>query len=173
MRVGYLGPEGTFSEEASKDYCKRIESKAELIPFSTIHNLLFAVDKGKLKEAIAKMEINRQILPKDTGTSFQLAFLYYKAQDFAKAKAEFIRAIIIDPDFANARYFLGLLYDREGNKEDAIDQFDRIAKLNPDNEQIKQILENLRTGKPALGIPPEQPAPIEEKPTEQNKENRP
>jgi len=161
-----------YLAKALEQYDKAIEIKPDYSPAHYQTAIIFEA-QGKLKEAIAKMEINRQILPKDTGTSFQLALLYYKAQDFAKAKAEFIRAIIIDPNFANARYFLGLLYDREGNKEDAIDQFDRIAKLNPDNEQIKQILENLRAGKPALGIPPEQPAPIEQEPTEQNKENMP
>jgi len=120
--------------------------------------------EGKLKEAIAKMEINRQLLPQDTGIAFQLAVLYYKAEMYDKAKAEFIRAIALDDNFSNARYFLGLLYDKEGNKQDAIDQFDRIAKLNPDNQEIKQILDNLRAGKPALGStklgPPGQPAQI-------------
>jgi hypothetical protein len=68
---------------------------------------------------------------------------------------------------------LGLLYDREGSKEDAIDQFDRILQANPGNEQIEQILANLKAGKPALGSeklgPPEQPSeiPIEEVPKAQ------
>jgi len=129
--------------------------------------------QGKTKEAIAKMEINRQLLPNDSGAAFQLGVLYYRTEQYDKAKNEFIRAIAIDDNFSNARYFLGLLYDREGNKEDAIDQFDRILQLNPDNEQVKQILENLRTGKPALGSPelgpPKQPSqiPIEEKPKAQ------
>jgi len=126
--------------------------------------------QGKLKQAIAKMEINRQLLPNDSGTAFQLGVLYYRAEDYNKAKGEFIRAIVLDDNFSNARYFLGMLYDRENNKEDAIDQFDRIQKLNPDNEQIKQILANLKAGKPALGSktlgPPKEPSkiPIEEQP---------
>ena len=129
--------------------------------------------QGKLKEAIAKMEINKQLLPSDTGIAFQLAVLYYRAEKYTQAKAEFIRAIVLDDNFSNARYFLGLLYDREGNKEDAIDQFERIIQLNPDNEQIKQILANLRAGRPALGSselgPPKQPSqiPLEEQPEEQ------
>ena len=135
--------------------------------------------QGKLNEAIAKMEINRQLLPRDGGIAFQLGVLYYKAQKYPQAKGEFIRAIVIDDNYSNARYFLGLLYDREGDKESAIDQFDRIAQLNPDNEQIKQILANLKAGLPALGSPelgpPKQPeqVPLEEKPKEENTEPRP
>ena len=56
MRVGFLGPEGTFSEEASKIYLKRIPGKIELIPYTTVHDLLFAVDRGKIKEAITPIE---------------------------------------------------------------------------------------------------------------------
>ena len=128
--------------------------------------------QGKLNEAITKMEINRQLLPQDTGTAFQLAVLYYKAERYEQAKAEFIRALALDPNFSNARYFLGLLYDREGDKEAALDQFERITKLNPDNEEIKLIIANLKAGLPALGSlelgPPEQPGeiPIEKEPKE-------
>lgn len=129
--------------------------------------------QGKLDEAIAKMEINRQLLPQDTGVSFQLAVLYYKAERYAQAKAEFIRAIVLDTNFSNARYFLGLLFDKEGDKKSAIDQFERISELNPDNEHVKDIIANLKAGRPALGSPelgpPEQPEeiPIEEMPEEQ------
>jgi len=86
---------------------------------------------------------------------------------------------VLDPDFANARYFLGLLYDQAEDKESALDQFQRIAKLNPDNEHIQQIIANLKAGLPALGSPelgpPEQPEeiPIEEEPADQNEEAQP
>jgi tetratricopeptide (TPR) repeat protein len=129
--------------------------------------------QGKLAEAIAKMEINKQLLPQDTGVAFQLAVLYYKAQRYEQAKAEFIRAIVLDTNFSNARYFLGLLYDREGNKQGALDQFEKIAELNPDNEHVQQVIANLKAGQPALGSPalgpPQQPEqiPIEQGPTEQ------
>ncbi len=56
MRVGFLGPEGTFSEEASKIYQKKLEGKADLIPYTTIHDLLFAVAKGRISEGIAPIE---------------------------------------------------------------------------------------------------------------------
>jgi len=61
---------------------------------------------------------------------------------------------------------MGLIYDTEGKKEEAIEQFEKIAELNPDNSLVKKILENLKNNKPALeGITPSQP-PIEELPPE-------
>ncbi|MDD4179815.1 MAG: prephenate dehydratase [Candidatus Margulisbacteria bacterium] len=56
MKVGYLGPEGTNSEEACQLYLKKLEDKAELIPFSTIHDVLYAADRGKIHEAIVPIE---------------------------------------------------------------------------------------------------------------------
>ncbi|KPJ64996.1 hypothetical protein AMJ44_11525 [candidate division WOR-1 bacterium DG_54_3] len=56
MKVGYLGPEGTFCEEASKIYLKRIPGKIELIPYTTIHDLLYAADRKRINEAIVPIE---------------------------------------------------------------------------------------------------------------------
>ena len=56
MKVGYLGPEGTNSEEASRLYLKKLEGRAEMIPYTTIHDALFAADRKKIDEAIVPIE---------------------------------------------------------------------------------------------------------------------
>lgn len=56
MKIGYLGPEGTQSEEASKLYLKKLSGKNELYPFTTIHDLLYAADRSQIKEAIVPIE---------------------------------------------------------------------------------------------------------------------
>jgi len=165
--IGYL-------DKAVESYNKAIEIKPNYSPAHFDLALVFD-RQGKTKEAIARMESSKILAPKETGVAFQLAVLYYKDSQFNKAKTEFTRTISLDPNFSNARYFLGLLLDREGDKESAIKQFEKIAELNPTNEQIKQILANLRAGEPALGSPklgpPEQPeeVPIEKVPAEEGK----
>ena len=167
--------EEKIAEEQIADYLnKAIEAYNNAIKlkpnYSPAHfELALVYDRqGKIDEAIAKMENNRRLAPRDTGIAFQLAILYYRASQFDKAKAEFARAVALDSNFSNARYFLGLLYDEEGNKEAAIEQFENIAELNPDNNLIKQILVNLRAGRPAIESselgPPELPEaiPLEE-----------
>jgi prephenate dehydratase len=56
MKVGYLGPEGTFSEEAGKVYAKKLEGKVEMIPYSTLHDILYAADKSEIAEAVVPIE---------------------------------------------------------------------------------------------------------------------
>lgn len=55
LKVGYLGPEGTFSEEASHLYLRKIRN-ADLIPYATFFDVLFAVDRGKIDEGIMPIE---------------------------------------------------------------------------------------------------------------------
>jgi prephenate dehydratase len=55
MKVGFLGPEGTFSQEAGKLYFKKVKN-ARLIPYSTFYDLLIAADKGAIDEGITPVE---------------------------------------------------------------------------------------------------------------------
>lgn len=54
-KIGYLGPEGTFSEEAGQKY-KKLIGKGSYVPFVTIHDLLTAVDRSKIDEGIVPIE---------------------------------------------------------------------------------------------------------------------
>lgn len=56
MKVGFLGPEGSFSEEAGRTYLSKLEGKADLFPYNTFHAVLFAADQGKIHEAVVPIE---------------------------------------------------------------------------------------------------------------------
>ena len=128
--------------------------------------------QGKLTDAVKKAEELAMLNNADVGALFQLGFLYYKNSQFDQSKLVFERTVQLSPNYSNARYFLGLIYDREvpanaktladklAAKAKAIEQFEKIAELNPDNSEIKQILANLKAGKAALfGVAPPAPAP--------------
>jgi prephenate dehydratase len=54
MRLGYLGPPGTFSEEAVRE---AIDAQgAELVPFGSIHEAVIAVDRGAIDRALVPVE---------------------------------------------------------------------------------------------------------------------
>ncbi len=55
MRVGYLGPAGTFSEEALRTD-PRLPADAELIPLPTVHRVVLAVATGEVDRALAPIE---------------------------------------------------------------------------------------------------------------------
>jgi prephenate dehydratase len=53
MRLGYLGPAGTFSEEAVR---RAAVPDAELVPFTSIHDAVLAVDRGTVDRALVPVE---------------------------------------------------------------------------------------------------------------------
>jgi tetratricopeptide (TPR) repeat protein len=103
-----------------------------------------------VSEAIKKAEQASLLAPNSAGLFFQLGVLKYTAKDYAGAASALERATVLSPDYANAMYFLGLSYDNVGKKDEAKKQFARLAELNPDNQEIKDILVNLEAGRSAL-----------------------
>ena len=83
---------------------------------------------GNLKEAILIMEQTASVSPNNFGVFFQLGLLQYQNNNFNAARTAFERAVGLNSDYANARYFLWLIYDKQGLKEKAIEQFVNIAK---------------------------------------------
>lgn len=55
MKIGYMGPEGTFSEEAAQTYSKSV-SGAELVQYSSIYQVLEAVERDETQECIVPLE---------------------------------------------------------------------------------------------------------------------
>jgi prephenate dehydratase len=54
MRLGYLGPAGTFSEEAVR--AAIADDEAELVPFPSIHQAVMAVQDGAVDRALVPIE---------------------------------------------------------------------------------------------------------------------
>ncbi len=122
--------------------------------------------QGNQAAAIQKLEETKLVAPNDVGLAFQLGVAYYRLEEFGKARDEFERAKSLALGNSNVRYMLGLVYDRLGRKADAAVEFGVVLASNPQNQEVKDILNNLREGRSALyGISPNQP-PIEEAPSE-------
>ena len=119
------------------------------------------VTKGKIKEAIISTQVATQLNPNEPLLFFQLGILQYNDKNYSKAVEALEKAIQIFPQYANAKYFLGLSYSRIGQNENAIKQFEDLAKTNPDNKEVAFILSNLKAGKsPFAEVQP----PIDNKP---------
>ena len=56
MKLGYLGPNGTFSEQAAMIYANKQEDVCEYKIFSTITDVIEAVTDGTVDEGIVPLE---------------------------------------------------------------------------------------------------------------------
>jgi tetratricopeptide (TPR) repeat protein len=105
------------------------------------------VSQGKIKEAINSVGVALQINPQSPVLFFQLGLLYFNEKDYENSSLAFGKAVSLSSDYANARYFLGLSYARLGRNAEALEQFETIAKTNPENQEIALIVSNLKAGK--------------------------
>lgn len=105
------------------------------------------VAEGATKDAITSVQVALQIQPRNPLINFQLGLLKYNDKDYKGASEAFKNAVDLDGNYSNARYFLGLSYARLAKNTEAIEQFEIIQKLNPDNTEVALILTNLNTGR--------------------------
>ncbi len=146
-------------KEARSFLDSAINAKSDYAPALFLLSQIEA-QEGNIKESIRRAEQTFSLAPNDIGVLFQLGLLYYRDKNFDNSQLALERVVSLNPNYSNARYFLGLIYDRAGKNKDAIEQFRKIQQLNPDNQEVKKILSNLNSGKPALNnISPPAPSP--------------
>lgn len=81
---------------------------------------------------------------------FALGYLDYAKADYQSAADQFEAAVYLNPAYADAKYFLGLTYDRLGRNAEALQQFTDVQTLNPENKEVTAIIRNLKAGRGAF-----------------------
>jgi tetratricopeptide (TPR) repeat protein len=76
----------------------------------------------------------------------QLSLLYLRQGKNDLAKAELQRIIALSPTYANARWYLSVVLEQEGDIAGALAQVEEIARTNPEHEAVQQRLERLKSG---------------------------
>ncbi len=74
----------------------------------------------------------------------QRGYEYMQQRKWPEAIAEFRRAVELNPDLAIAHAALGWAYYRTGQPDLALQEGEEVLRLEPDNEQVRQLLELLR-----------------------------
>lgn len=151
---------GNGNVKAGREYIDKALEKKQNYTEAVFYLSQLEAREGNTREAIRRTEEASLLAPNDITVFFQLGFLKYNERDNTGAISAFERAIALSPNYSNAKYFLGLTYYRVDRTADAIAQFEDVAALNPDNQEVKNILANLRAGRsPFADVPPPNNAP--------------
>jgi tetratricopeptide (TPR) repeat protein len=128
---------------------KAIKLKQDFLPARLA--LVGVFDReGENDKIIEAMIDARKTSPTNPNLAFQLGLLYLRQNKLDEAGAQFLQAIQIDKNYANAHYFLGIILDKKDRKNLAIKEFEKVLELNKGNKLVKKIIENLKTNKDAL-----------------------
>lgn len=152
-------------EEALKALDEAIKLKSDYAPAHYLKAVVYD-QQGNLQQAIDNLQQAEQAGGEDPGLTYQLGLLYWRNDEIEQAQTKFEQAVGASSNYSNARYMLGLVYNEQDQKQKAQQQFEKVAELNPDNERVEQILENLQQGRSALEQVGTSTAPIEETPEE-------
>ncbi|MBU0546190.1 tetratricopeptide repeat protein [Patescibacteria group bacterium] len=125
-------------EEASKSYEKAIELKRDYVGAYT--GLANAYEQtNKIDKAIEKYQTILSSASNNVEVLFNYGRLLYnrnKEGDRDNAEKLWLEAARVQPNYSNALYSLGLLYETKGNKSKALEYYYKVKDLNPDNKDI-------------------------------------
>ncbi len=138
------------NNDAARKYIEESLSKKQ--DYADAYFLLTQIEikDNNIDKAIKSAETTAILRPDNAGLFFQLGILKYSNKDNAGAIEALNYALKLVPDYANAKYYLGLSLDQVGRHDEAITQFEDLAKTNPDNQAITAVLANLKAGKDAF-----------------------
>lgn len=104
--------------------------------------------KGETEEVIKRLEeLDKQSLISDPNFAeviFQLGRLYYNTGRTDEAISQFQQVIMFFPNHSNAHYSLGVVYAKQGKRDEALKEFEKVLELNPESEDVKGKIEELR-----------------------------
>ncbi len=117
---------------------------------SAIYNLGVVYERqGELAEAIQQLEKVAPANNNQPGLAFELGLLYYRAGRKDDAFNTLQRAVVLAPDYSNARWYLALILEERKDFDGAIQQLEKILSVdvNKDNPEVINKLDELRTGR--------------------------
>jgi len=136
-------------------YCqKAVELKPNYLDAHVQLALAFE-RKGDLEKAAEQMQITldklkgisfqrgSRLAQAATEIYFQLGRLHFNLARTGESIRMFEQSVIITPQYANARYALGLSYQQQERFEEALTQFKVVDELVPGNENVQSLIRQL------------------------------
>jgi tetratricopeptide (TPR) repeat protein len=141
---------------AREEIARALEIKVNYAP---AHFLLSQIEASNENADAALVSAERavQSAPEEPLAWFQVGVLLYAKQDYEKSAVAFEQAVLRNNTYANALYFLALSYAQLGRTDDALAALRQVLLSNPDNTEVKALIERLSSGAPVTtqGTPEE------------------
>jgi tetratricopeptide (TPR) repeat protein len=131
-------------EKARENFARAQELKSNYSD-AGIQEALFYETNQDLNKAIEKLENLSNEIPSDVEVVFQLGRLYYNNERTDDAVFQFKKAIALFPNHSNSRYSLAMAYEKQGEIDLAIQEFENVLILNPGNQDIKDKIKTLKS----------------------------
>lgn len=119
-------------QAAETQLLQSVAMKRDYIPAILLLSQL-EIQLGKASEALQAAEAAAYFAPNEPSVLFQVGLLRSGTGDTAGAIAALARAVEINPQYANARFFLGAFLSTQGKYDEALKEFRAVAALSEEN----------------------------------------
>lgn len=104
------------------------------------------IDAGDVAKAIETTQSIIRLEPNNPTRYFQLGVLLSSQGNADAAESLYRQALVIDSNYANARYLLALLLVQKGAVEEALSELYVVRETNQNNEQLNLLISRLESG---------------------------
>lgn len=104
------------------------------------------IAEGNVQSAIETTQAITTLEPNNPARFYQLGVLQVAADNMNAARTALERAVSLDQNYANARYYLAMVYVSQEQPDLAQAQLERVLELNPGNEAVTSLLEQIESG---------------------------
>ncbi|HCS78506.1 TPA: hypothetical protein DIV55_02050 [Patescibacteria group bacterium] len=105
---------------------------------------LSVLDQSFLEEALAAIEIARQLAPTDPKIIYNAGVIYGELGKNEEAINSFTHAIEIKPDYRDVYIALAIFYEKSGQIDKARETLElALSRVSPDDQEIKERIEKL------------------------------
>ncbi|MEY3784597.1 MAG: hypothetical protein RLZZ230_919 [Candidatus Parcubacteria bacterium] len=104
------------------------------------------IGEGNVEAAIAVSKDMISLEPNNQALYLQLGILLSSNNNLTDAEAVFKRAIEMDPQYANARYFLAIVYLNTERSQLALEELKLVKQTNEDNTELAALIGQIESG---------------------------
>ncbi|MDH4267525.1 MAG: protein kinase [Deltaproteobacteria bacterium] len=106
---------------------------------------LVYMNLGDYPKAIETYNKVGELDPQFPDTFFNLGYIYAKKKDYPKAEEMYARVVKLAPTYLDEALFnLGMVQDKQGKREQCIENLEQALKVNPNNDLAKKFLTRLK-----------------------------
>lgn len=144
-RLGNMYMQMKDTDKAIENYQSAIELKRDYI--GAYVSLADAYEqKQNINKAIESYSVILPAANQNPEVLFNLGRLFFNRHqkgDADNAEKLWLEAVKVSPDYSNALYSLGLLYESQGDKGRALGYYYKVKDINPGNKDIVNKIRNL------------------------------
>ncbi|NCT01822.1 tetratricopeptide repeat protein [Candidatus Parcubacteria bacterium] len=120
------------------------------------------ISEGNVESAITTTRSIITMEPRNPTRYFQLGVLLSATNAIPEAIAAYRSAIALDPQYANARYLLGLAYLNNQENEAALKELRVVQETNQENQQLADLITQVESGQYVIPLNPSIETPVTE-----------